>query len=76
MDEFFEIITLLQTSKISRKELTLILYGEDYWRKIVDFDMFVKVGAITPDDRNLFTICSTPRQALALLKKKLGACLK
>jgi uncharacterized protein (TIGR00730 family) len=76
MDEFFEIVTLLQTSKISRKEMTLILYGEDYWRKIVDFDMFVKVGAITPDDRNLFTFCSTPRQAFALLKKKLGACLK
>ncbi len=76
MDEFFEIVTLLQTSKISRKELTLILYGEEYWRKIVDFDMFVKVGAITPDDRDLFTFCSTPRQAFALLKKNLGACLE
>jgi len=75
MDEFFEIITLLQTSKISRKELTLILYGEDYWRKIIDFDMFVKVGAITPDERKLFEFCSTPRQAFALLKKRLGACL-
>ncbi len=76
MDEFFEIVTLLQTSKISRKELTLILYDEDYWRKIIDFDMFVKVGAITPDDRNLFTFCSTPRQTFALLKKKLGASLE
>lgn len=75
MDEFFEIVTLLQTSKISRKELTLILYGEDYWRKIIDFDMFVRVGAISPEDRNLFTFCSTPRQAFSLLKKKLGACL-
>jgi len=76
MDEFFEIITLLQTSKISRKEMTLILYGEEYWRKIIDFDMFVKVGAITPEDAKLFTYCSTPRQAMALLKKKLGACLR
>jgi uncharacterized protein (TIGR00730 family) len=76
MDEFFEIVTLLQTSKISRKELILILYGEAYWKKIVDFDMFVKVGAITPDDRNLFSFCSTPRQAFALLKKKLSAGLE
>jgi hypothetical protein len=56
--------------------MTLILYGEEYWRKIIDFDMFVKVGAITPEDAKLFTYCSTPRQAMALLKKKLGACLR
>jgi uncharacterized protein (TIGR00730 family) len=73
-DEFFEIITLLQTSKISKKELSLILYGEDYWKKIINFDGFVKAGAITPMDRTLFTFCSTPKQAFQLLKKTLTAC--
>ena len=75
MDEFFEIVTLMQTSKISRKEMTIVLYGEEYWKEIIDFDMFVRVGAITPDDRGLFTFCSTPKQAFALLKKRLAACL-
>jgi len=74
-DEFFEIITLLQTSKISKKELHLILYGEDYWKKIINFDAFVKAGAITPMDRNLFTFCSQPKQAFQFLKTTLAACL-
>lgn len=75
LDEFFEIVTLLQTSKISRKEMTLVLYGEDYWKKVVDFDALVKAGAITPEDRKAFTICSDPKKTFAFLKKKLLACL-
>jgi len=75
LDEFFEIVTLLQTSKISKKEMTLVLYGEDYWKKVVDFDALVKAGAITPEDRKAFTICSDPGKTFAFLKKKLVACL-
>jgi hypothetical protein len=75
LDEFFEIVTLLQTSKISRKEMTLVLYGEDYWKKVVDFDALVKAGAITSEDRKVFSICSDPKKTFAFLKKKLLACL-
>jgi len=75
LDEFFEIVTLLQTSKISRKEMTLVLYGEDYWKKVVDFDTLVKAEAITPDDRKIFSICSDPGKTFAFLKKKLLASL-
>ncbi|TRZ92446.1 LOG family protein [bacterium] len=75
LDEFFEIVTLLQTSKISRKEMTLVLYGEDYWKKVVDFDALVKAGAITPEDRKVFLVCSDPKRTFAFLKKKLLACL-
>jgi len=75
LDEFFEIVTLLQTSKISRKEMTLVLYGEDYWKEVVDFDALVKAGAITPEDRKVFLVCSDPKRTFAFLKKKLLACL-
>ena len=75
LDEFFEIITLLQTSKISRKELTVVLYGEDYWKDVIDFDALVKSGAITPEDRKVFTISSDPKKTFAFLKKELLACL-
>jgi uncharacterized protein (TIGR00730 family) len=75
LDEFFEIVTLLQTSKISRKEMTLVLYGEDYWKKVVDFDALVKAGAITPEDRKIFMICSDPKKTFVFLKKKLLVCL-
>jgi uncharacterized protein (TIGR00730 family) len=71
LDEFFEIITLLQTSKISKKELVLILYGEAYWRKIVKFDSLVRMGAIGAGDLHLFRVYSRPRDVLAYLKKSL-----
>ena len=75
LDEFFEILTLVQTSKISKKEMTLILYGEDYWKEIINFDALVKSGAITPEDRKLFLVCSDPRKTFTFLKRKLLACL-
>jgi uncharacterized protein (TIGR00730 family) len=71
LDEFFEIVTLLQTSKISKKELTLVLYGKDYWQDLIKFDSMVEKGAICADDLELFRIASTPREAFSYLKKKL-----
>ena len=71
LDEFFEIVTLLQTSKISKKELVLMLYGEDYWRDLIKFDSMVKKGAVCADDLKLFQIASTPRAAFSYLKKRL-----
>ena len=75
LDEFFEIVTLLQTSKISKKELALILYGGDYWRDLIKFDSMVKKGAICAEDLKLFRICSTPREAFTVLKKRLSESL-
>lgn len=75
LDEFFETATLIQTSKISRKELTLILYGEDYWRHIVNFDKLVEVKAIAGEDLDIFKFCSSPREAFNYLKKKLACFL-
>jgi len=75
LDEFFEIVTLLQTSKISKKELVLVLYGGDYWRDLIKFDSMVEKGAICADDLDLFRIVSTPREAFAYLKKRLASFL-
>ncbi len=71
LDEFFETITLIQTGKISKKDLIIILYGEEYWRKIINFEALVKYGTISPQDLDLFYFCSDPRETFALLKKKL-----
>ena len=75
LDEFFEILTLIQTSKISKKELVLVLYGEDYWREVLKLDVLVSNKAIAPEDLNLFAFCNSPDAAFALLKKKLKAML-
>ncbi len=76
LDEFFEILTLLQTRKIAKTELCLVLYGEDYWRKVVDFDRLVKLGSVAPGDLRLFKFSSSPREAFGYLKKKLAGSLR
>ncbi len=76
LDEFFEIVTLLQTSKISKRELALVLYGGDYWKKAIDFNAFVEARAIHPDDLKLFTILSSPKEAFSFLKKRLQPLVK
>jgi hypothetical protein len=72
LDEVFETLTLVQTGKIFKKDLCLILYGEDYWRKIIDFDTLVEFKTISPEDVNLFSFSSTPREAFSFLKKRLA----
>jgi len=52
MDELFEILTLLQTSKI-RKRLPIILYGTEFWDKVVNLDALVEFGTIGADDLKL-----------------------
>jgi uncharacterized protein (TIGR00730 family) len=58
MDEFFEILTLIQTGKIKKKML-LVVYDEKYWKSIVNFDGLVRNNVISAKDLNLFTFCSS-----------------
>ena len=71
LDEFFETITLIQTGKIAREEVIVILYGEDYWRKVLDFEAMIKFGTIAPEDAKLFAYFSDPDKTFAFLKKRL-----
>jgi uncharacterized protein (TIGR00730 family) len=52
LDELMEVLTLIQTKKIS-KQLPIIIYGTDYWREIVDFKAMVKWGTISKEDLDL-----------------------
>lgn len=71
LDELFETLTLIQTGKISRQEMLIVLYDEAYWRRILDFDALIEAGAISPQDVQLFSFCSTPGKAFTLLKNGL-----
>lgn len=53
LDELFEALTLVQTGKV--EPLPIILFGEEFWTKLIDFDYLVKEGTISPDDIKLFT---------------------
>ncbi|MGA8652687.1 MAG: LOG family protein [Xanthobacteraceae bacterium] len=56
-DELFEVLTLVQTRKI--KPIPVILVGEQFWRRAVDFDYLVEEGVIDLEDRELFWFAET-----------------
>jgi hypothetical protein len=70
LDEMFEILTLTQTQKLAKK-ITVLIYGSDYWRKVINFRALVDTGAISPKDLELFQYADTPEEAFELLKKGL-----
>jgi uncharacterized protein (TIGR00730 family) len=72
MDEMFEILTLSQTGKLSRK-LLVLLYGSAYWNELVNFDTLVKHGMIDKTDLGLFRYVDTPDAALEELQQSLGS---
>ncbi len=57
LDELFEVLTLIQTGKIS-KELPIILWNEEYWRDLVDWQKLVEHGMISEGDLELMTFSS------------------
>jgi uncharacterized protein (TIGR00730 family) len=71
IDELFETLTLVQTKKMNKKNLLICLYGEEYWREIINFDALIKYKTIDPEDVEIFTFCSTPEEAFSALKKNL-----
>jgi uncharacterized protein (TIGR00730 family) len=57
LDELFETLTLVQTRKIA--PLPVVLVGETYWRRLVDFDFLIDEGTIDPEDADLFVFAET-----------------
>ncbi len=75
LDEVFETLTLVQTGKIPRRDLAIVLYGEEYWRKTISFEHLLENGTISPEDLALFKYCSGPKEAFAYLKGRLKTSL-
>ncbi len=67
IDELFEILTLAQTDKLAKKIL-VVIYGSDYWHRIMNFQAFVDAGTISPNDLNLFKFVDSPQDAFAFLR--------
>jgi hypothetical protein len=70
LDELFEILTLAQTEKLAKK-MTVLLYGEEYWRRVLNLEMLADAGAIAPEDVNLFQFVDTPELAFQKLQENL-----
>jgi hypothetical protein len=67
IDELFEILTLAQTDKLAKKIL-VVIYGSEYWHRIMNFQAFVDAGTVSPEDLNLFKFVDTPEDAYTFLR--------
>src|SRR3954454_13968960 len=71
-DELFEILTLVQTDKLSKK-IDVILYGRDYWDQVLSFKPMAEWGAIAEHDLDLLHYADTPADAFEHLRDHLIA---
>ena len=67
IDELFEILTLAQTDKLAKKIL-VVIYGSEYWHRIMNFQAFVDAGTVAPEDLNLFKFVDSPEDAFTFLR--------
>jgi uncharacterized protein (TIGR00730 family) len=58
LDELFEMLTLVQCRKAER--VPIFLYGSDYWKRALNFDVLIEEGAISPEDVDLFEFVDDP----------------
>jgi len=61
LDELFEVITLVQCKKA--KPVPILLFGSDYWKRLINLDVLVEEGAISPEDLKLFQYVDDPKVA-------------
>ncbi|MCU0927585.1 MAG: TIGR00730 family Rossman fold protein [Hydrogenophaga sp.] len=61
LDELFEVITLVQCQKA--KPVPIVLFGSEYWKRLIHFDVLVEEGMISPEDVDLFKLVDDPQDA-------------
>ena len=67
LDELFEILTLAQTQKLAKKIL-VVIYGSEYWNRLINFQTMVDAGTISPEDLELFKIVNSPEEGFEFLR--------
>ncbi|MFK7741505.1 MAG: LOG family protein [Planctomycetota bacterium] len=66
MDELFETLTLIQTKRM--QPIPVVLFGRDYWSRLVNWDLFVEEGTISPKDLDLITYAETAQECWQIIK--------
>ncbi len=60
-DEMFELLTLIQTGKV--RPMPILLFGREFWERVVDFEGLAEEGVISPGDLDLIHWCETAEDA-------------
>jgi uncharacterized protein (TIGR00730 family) len=67
LDELFEILTLAQTQKLAKKIL-VVIYGSEYWKRLINFDVMIDAGTIAASDLDLFHMADSPEEGFEFLR--------
>jgi uncharacterized protein (TIGR00730 family) len=70
LDELFETLTLIQTGKCRRRPI--LLFGREFWERLINFDALIDTGMISPQDVNLFHYVESAEEAWAVLEAEYG----
>ena len=66
LDEVFETLTLVQTGKIC--PIPVLLFGKDFWERLIRFETLVEDGTISPEDLSLFRYVESAREAWEVIR--------
>lgn len=70
LDELFEALTMIQTGRMER--VPLILFGEAFWRRIINFEALAEFGSITPEDVDLISFAETAEDGWQIIRHFYG----
>jgi uncharacterized protein (TIGR00730 family) len=70
LDELFEVITLVQTGKA--RAVPIVLFGSEYWKRLLNIDVMLEEGVISPEDLNLLTYVDEPQTAWDAIRNFYG----
>ena len=65
LDELFESLTLIQTDRMN--PVPFLLFGEEFWRKIINWEALAEAGTISPEDLELFRFVETAQEAMTII---------
>jgi uncharacterized protein (TIGR00730 family) len=67
LDEFFETMTLIQTKKV--QPIPILLFGRQFWERVINFNALVEEGTISPHDLDLFQYVETAEEAWEIISQ-------
>ena len=70
LDELFETLTLIQTQKV--QPIPVLLFGQAFWERIINFDVLVEEGTISSEDLDLFSYVETAEEAWKKIADAVG----
>jgi uncharacterized protein (TIGR00730 family) len=70
LDELFEILTLAQTQKLAKK-IPVLIYGREYWDRVLNIQTMIDAGAVSPEDLALISTVNSPEEGFEYLRESL-----